>query len=235
MGTRAMAFHRALPRQPYLPATRRHGRAFRERALLAGLISQLRAQRGTHPGSVRGLHDDSALIASDRRAATPSAAARRPAAGGCRGWRRPRRSRRLSGPCLAPQRSANAQGSAGDVSRAPLVRELSALGECRRRGRDRGSTHLIPFVAGHEIVRHRRRKPTLIRMTPDLPCDRMTGAVERPCAPQPIDHYREAVREWTVTYRGLPVFRYRRRGLTRGADCGVERRGGVLNGAQRAK
>ena len=29
-----------------------------------------------------------------------------------------------------------------------------------------GFTHLIPFAAGHEIVRQRRRDLTLIRMTP---------------------------------------------------------------------
>ena len=39
-----------------------------------------------------------------------------------------------------------------------------------------GFTHLIPFAAGHEIIRQRRRDLTLIRMTPDLIYDRMIGA-----------------------------------------------------------
>jgi glutaconate CoA-transferase subunit A len=39
-----------------------------------------------------------------------------------------------------------------------------------------GFTHLIPFAAGHEIIRQRRRRLTLIRMTPDLLYDQMIGA-----------------------------------------------------------
>ncbi|HVY91622.1 MAG TPA: hypothetical protein VHA14_02695, partial [Bryobacteraceae bacterium] len=39
-----------------------------------------------------------------------------------------------------------------------------------------GFTHLIPFEAGHEIIRQRRRGLTLIRMTPDLLYDQMIGA-----------------------------------------------------------
>ncbi|HEY2203355.1 MAG TPA: CoA transferase subunit A [Pseudonocardia sp.] len=39
-----------------------------------------------------------------------------------------------------------------------------------------GFTHLIPFAAGHEIIRQGRRGLTLIRMTPDLIYDRMIGA-----------------------------------------------------------
>src|SRR5215204_7447256 len=39
-----------------------------------------------------------------------------------------------------------------------------------------GFTHLIPFAAGHEIIRQRRRELTLIRMTPDLIYDQMIGA-----------------------------------------------------------
>ncbi len=38
-----------------------------------------------------------------------------------------------------------------------------------------GFTHLIPFAAGHEIVRQRRRNLHLIRMTPDLIYDQMIG------------------------------------------------------------
>lgn len=39
-----------------------------------------------------------------------------------------------------------------------------------------GFTHLIPFAAGHEIIRQGRRDLTLIRMTPDLIYDQMIGA-----------------------------------------------------------
>jgi glutaconate CoA-transferase subunit A len=38
-----------------------------------------------------------------------------------------------------------------------------------------GFTHLIPFAAGHEIIRQGRRDLHLIRMTPDLICDQMIG------------------------------------------------------------
>lgn len=38
-----------------------------------------------------------------------------------------------------------------------------------------GFTHLIPFAAGHEIIRQQRRDLTLIRMTPDLLYDQMIG------------------------------------------------------------
>ena len=38
-----------------------------------------------------------------------------------------------------------------------------------------GFTHLIPFAAGHEIIRQRKRDLHLIRMTPDLIYDQMIG------------------------------------------------------------
>jgi glutaconate CoA-transferase, subunit A len=38
-----------------------------------------------------------------------------------------------------------------------------------------GFTHLIPFAAGHEIIRQGRRDLTLIRLTPDLLYDQMIG------------------------------------------------------------
>ena len=38
-----------------------------------------------------------------------------------------------------------------------------------------GFTHLIPFAAGHEIVRQRRRDLALVRMTPDLIYDQLIG------------------------------------------------------------
>ena len=44
-----------------------------------------------------------------------------------------------------------------------------------------GFTHLIPFAAGHEIIRQRRTDLTLVRMTPDVIFDQLIGmgCVER--------------------------------------------------------
>ncbi|MBY8871376.1 CoA transferase subunit A [Micromonospora sp. PLK6-60] len=39
-----------------------------------------------------------------------------------------------------------------------------------------GFTHLIPFAAGHEIIRQGRRELTLVRMTPDVIYDQLIGA-----------------------------------------------------------
>src|SRR6202034_1404146 len=39
-----------------------------------------------------------------------------------------------------------------------------------------GFTHLIPFAAGHEVIRQARGDLTLIRMTPDLIYDQLIGA-----------------------------------------------------------
>src|SRR5919204_4748953 len=38
-----------------------------------------------------------------------------------------------------------------------------------------GFTHLIPFAAGHELIRQGRRELTLVRMTPDIVYDQMIG------------------------------------------------------------
>src|SRR5207248_10058250 len=38
-----------------------------------------------------------------------------------------------------------------------------------------GFTHLIPFAAGHEVIRQRRRDLTLVRMTPDVVYDQLVG------------------------------------------------------------
>jgi glutaconate CoA-transferase subunit A len=38
-----------------------------------------------------------------------------------------------------------------------------------------GFTHLIPYAAGHEVIRQRRRRLTLIKMTPDLLYDQLIG------------------------------------------------------------
>jgi glutaconate CoA-transferase, subunit A len=38
-----------------------------------------------------------------------------------------------------------------------------------------GFTHLIPFAAGHEVIRQQRKNLTLVRMTPDLIYDQLIG------------------------------------------------------------
>src|SRR5207247_7347317 len=38
-----------------------------------------------------------------------------------------------------------------------------------------GFTHLIPFGAGHEIIRQARRNLTLVRLTPDVIYDQLIG------------------------------------------------------------
>ena len=38
-----------------------------------------------------------------------------------------------------------------------------------------GFTHLIPFAAGHEIIRQKKKDLTLVRMTPDVIFDQMIG------------------------------------------------------------
>jgi len=38
-----------------------------------------------------------------------------------------------------------------------------------------GFTHLIPYAAGHEIIRQRKRDLTVVRMTPDVIYDQMIG------------------------------------------------------------
>jgi glutaconate CoA-transferase, subunit A len=59
---------------------------------------------------------------------------------------------------------------------------LSLAEAVRRHVRDgdsvamEGFTHLIPFAAGHEVIRQGRRDLTLIRMTPDLLYDQLIGA-----------------------------------------------------------
>src|SRR5213075_2570790 len=58
------------------------------------------------------------------------------------------------------------------VSLSEAVRELVRDGDCVAL---EGFTHLIPFAAGHEIIRQGRRDLTLVRLTPDLVYDQMIG------------------------------------------------------------
>jgi glutaconate CoA-transferase, subunit A len=62
---------------------------------------------------------------------------------------------------------------------AQIVSLAEAVGRTIRDGDAvamEGFTHLIPFAAGHEVIRQRRRDLTLIRMTPDLIYDQLIGA-----------------------------------------------------------
>ncbi|GAA1757149.1 CoA transferase subunit A [Luedemannella helvata] len=61
---------------------------------------------------------------------------------------------------------------------AEIVSLADAVGELVRDGDAvalEGFTHLIPFAAGQEIIRQRRRDLTLIRMTPDVIYDQLIG------------------------------------------------------------
>jgi glutaconate CoA-transferase, subunit A len=62
---------------------------------------------------------------------------------------------------------------------AEIVPLSDAIGELIRDGDSvamEGFTHLIPFAAGHEVIRQRKRDLTLIRMTPDVIYDQLIGA-----------------------------------------------------------
>src|SRR5437588_9814707 len=53
-----------------------------------------------------------------------------------------------------------------------------AVEECIRDGDSvalEGFTHLIPYAAAHEIIRQRKRRLALIKMTPDLVFDQLIG------------------------------------------------------------
>jgi glutaconate CoA-transferase subunit A len=53
------------------------------------------------------------------------------------------------------------------------VRELVRDGDCVAL---EGFSHLVPFAAGHELIRQGRRDLTLVRLAPDLLYDQMIGA-----------------------------------------------------------
>src|SRR5437868_12556447 len=61
----------------------------------------------------------------------------------------------------------------------PLITLADAIAQHIHDGQSvalEGFTHLIPFAAGHEILRQKRRNLHLIRMTPDLIYDQLIGA-----------------------------------------------------------
>jgi glutaconate CoA-transferase, subunit A len=69
----------------------------------------------------------------------------------------------------------------GRTERLSMARFLSlaeAVEEVLRDGDSvamEGFTHLIPYAAGHEVIRQSRKRLTLIRMTPDLIYDQLVG------------------------------------------------------------
>ena len=69
-----------------------------------------------------------------------------------------------------PGRDCPVRGSPTSVPRvAKIVSLTDAVAELVHDGDTvalEGFTHLIPFAAGHEIIRQRRRDLTLVRMTP---------------------------------------------------------------------
>jgi glutaconate CoA-transferase subunit A len=62
------------------------------------------------------------------------------------------------------------------VEIAPLADAVAALVSDGDTVALEGFTHLIPFAAGHELLRQGRRDLELIRMTPDILYDQMIGA-----------------------------------------------------------
>jgi len=77
-----------------------------------------------------------------------------------------------------------------------------------------GFTHLIPYAAGHEILRQNLRHLTLVRMTPDVLYDQMigVGAADRlvfSWGGNPgvgsLHRFREAVEDGWPSAAGTPV------------------------------
>lgn len=65
---------------------------------------------------------------------------------------------------------------AESVEPMPLSEAISTFVEDGMSVALEGFTHLIPYAAGHEIIRQRRRDLSLVRMTPDILYDQMIGA-----------------------------------------------------------
>jgi glutaconate CoA-transferase subunit A len=63
-------------------------------------------------------------------------------------------------------------------NRAKIVSLQEAVAMCVHDGdvvAMEGFTHLIPYAAGHEVIRQQRKHLTLIRMTPDILYDQLIG------------------------------------------------------------
>src|SRR5687767_3114031 len=83
-------------------------------------------------------------------------------------------SRRRTSPSIA--RPGQAHYRSGVAKIVPLPQAVSEIVHDGDTVALEGFTHLIPFAAGHEIIRQRRRDLTLVRMTPDLIYDQLIGA-----------------------------------------------------------
>lgn len=79
------------------------------------------------------------------------------------------------------QRQSNERNSSSNQGRRRLMEILSLSEAVAQNIHDgdiiamEGFTHLIPFAAGHELIRQAKRDLTIIRMTPDLIYDQLIG------------------------------------------------------------
>ncbi|MGI9112672.1 MAG: CoA transferase subunit A [Gaiellaceae bacterium] len=71
-------------------------------------------------------------------------------------------------PNTLPPARRRAEIASLDAAIAALVRDGDTIAL-------EGFTHLIPFAAGHEIIRQGRRRLSLVRMTPDVIYDQLIG------------------------------------------------------------
>src|SRR3974390_694722 len=77
-----------------------------------------------------------------------------------------------------PSRKAPSTGCDQGNAMAKFCSLAEAVSDNLRDGNSvamEGFTHLIPFDAGHEVIRQGRKNLTLIRMTPDLIYDQLIG------------------------------------------------------------
>ncbi len=61
---------------------------------------------------------------------------------------------------------------------AAFMNLAEAIAKCLKDGDKvamEGFTHLIPYAAGHEVIRQKRKDLTIVRMTPDLLYDQLIG------------------------------------------------------------
>src|SRR6516164_7706278 len=147
-----------------------------------------RSRMPRHSGSRRGstaLRRRSPGFSSTSRPASPTRTARRappPAPGpatrrSAAGRARARPARR-SAPSITCRNTCASSHRPSSSERMRLLSLREAIATYVKDGASvalEGFTHLIPFAAGHEIIRQQRRGLHLIRMTPDLVYDQLIG------------------------------------------------------------
>src|SRR6516225_2502241 len=147
-----------------------------------------RSRMPRHSGSRRGstaLRRKSPGFSSTSRRASPTRTAHRappPAPGpatrpSAAGRARARPARR-SAPSITCRSTCASSHRPSSSERMPLLSLREAIATYVKDGASvalEGFTHLIPFAAGHEIIRQQRRGLHLIRLTPDLVYDQMIG------------------------------------------------------------